>query len=74
MVYTDGLKVTPDEAVELAIHHAILAARLFEASPEQFPFDKLYRILDLKGAELEREPIVQFFRFLDQAYKDAARG
>lgn len=30
-VITDGIKVTPDEALELMTHHLLLATRFFEA-------------------------------------------
>ena len=33
-ILTDGIRVTRDEAVELCLHHLNLAAKFFEASPD----------------------------------------
>jgi hypothetical protein len=33
-IFTDGIEITRDEAVELMAHHLRLAAKMFEATPD----------------------------------------
>lgn len=71
MICTDGIKVTKDEAVELAIHHVLLAAKFFEATPDPFPHEEVIRILKEKDTCIETQSIVDFFVAIDNAYNEA---
>lgn len=71
MIQTDGLKVSRDEALELAVHHAVLASCFFEAAPDPFSHEEVLRILEERDICIPLNSIKRFFLDLDAAYNEA---